>query len=105
MTSITRVEVSRDLGHAKVYVSVMGDETAARLSLSGLVHATGHIQTALARQLTLRQCPRLHFVNDESLKKSFELIQMIEREMAALDARSQGTDSCAQLSPAAEEAI
>lgn len=105
MTSVTRVEVSRDLGYARVYVSVVGDETAGRLSLSALVHATGHIQTALARQLTLRQCPRLRFVLDESLKKSFELIQMIDREMAALNARSPGTDSCAELSPAAEEAI
>ena len=105
MMSVTRVEVSRDLGYVKVYISVMGDETAARLSFAGLVHATGYIQTALARQLTLRQCPRLRFVRDESLKKSFELIQMIEREMAALNARSQATDPCAEVTPAAKEAI
>lgn len=105
MMSVTRVEVSRDLGYVKVYVSVMGDETAARLSFAGLEHATGHIQTALARQLTLRQCPRLRFIQDESLKKSFELIQMIEREMAALDARSPATDPCAEVTSAAEEAV
>ncbi len=106
MTSVTRVEVSADLAHARVYVSVMGDEAAERLSLKALEHAAGRIQTALARQLTLRQCPRLRFERDESLKKSFELVQLIEREMAALEARSPADGPPPAETPhAAEEAI
>jgi ribosome-binding factor A len=105
MTSVTRVELSADVSFARVYISVMGDETAERLSLQALEHATGRIQTALAGQLTLRQCPRLRFERDESLKKSFELVQLIEREMAALEARSPvDVPPAAQATPAAEEA-
>lgn len=104
MTSVTRVEVSADLSFAKVYVSAMASEKAERLSVEALQHATGHIQTALAGQLSLRRCPRIQFVRDESLKKSFQVIQMIEREMAALDSRPRAADRSAEAPRAAEEA-
>ena len=105
MTSVTRVEVSADLSFAKVYVSAMASEKAERLSVEALEHAAGHIQTALAGQLSLRRCPRIRFVRDESLKKGFQLVQMIEREMAALNSRPRAADGSAESPRPAEEAV
>lgn len=88
LTSLTSVELSPDFSVATVYVTVMGEEVRGRLCLKALQHAAGHLQSALARQVTMRQCPRLHFILDESLKHEFEVLQLIDREMAALDAKS-----------------
>ncbi len=105
LTSVTRVEVAADLSFAKVYVSAVADETAELLSVEALQHAAGHIQTVLAGKISLRRCPKIQFVRDESLKKSFEVIQMIEHEMAVLDARARLADESAESRSAAEEAV
>ena len=57
MVTVTRAEVSGDLQHAKVYVSVMGTEKEQQLTLHGLRHAAGFIQSKLARRLQTRFTP------------------------------------------------
>lgn len=88
VTSLTSVELSPDFSVANVYVSVMGDAVRGRLCLRALRHAAGHLQSALAGQVRMRQCPRLRFTLDESLKRGFEVLELIDREMAALDEKS-----------------
>jgi len=78
MTSVTRVEVSGDLQHAKVYISVMGSETVQSRTLMGLNHARAHIQRILAGRITARQCPRIRFVADDSIKRSARIVQIIK---------------------------
>lgn len=78
LASVTRVEVSGDLQIARVYISVIGEATTGRRTLAGLTHAAGHIQRMVARQLTIRRCPQLRFVLDESLKKAAETMRIIE---------------------------
>ncbi|MCH7813921.1 MAG: 30S ribosome-binding factor RbfA [Planctomycetes bacterium] len=78
LASVTRVEVSGDLQMARVYISVIGEPATGRTTLAGLTHAAGHIQRLLARQLTIRRCPALRFVLDESLKKAAETMRIIE---------------------------
>ncbi|MCP4250610.1 MAG: 30S ribosome-binding factor RbfA [bacterium] len=78
LASVTRVEVSADLQIARVYISVIGDPSTGRTTLAGLAHAAGHIQRLLARQLTIRRCPELRFVLDESLKKAAETMRILE---------------------------
>lgn len=75
--TVTRVEVSADLQHAKVYVSVMGSEKEQQLTMHGLKSAAGFIQTKVAKQLTTRFVPHITFVVDEGIKKSIEIARLI----------------------------
>ena len=64
--TLTGVELSPDLRHARVYFSVLGDEEAVQQSLATLERAAGFLRHELSRRLTLRQVPELHFVLDRS---------------------------------------
>src|SRR5438034_590991 len=70
--TVTRTEVSGDLQHAKVYVSVMGSEKEQQLAMHGLRHAAGFVQSKLASRLQTRFTPTIKFVLDEGVKKSIE---------------------------------
>ncbi len=83
-TSVTRVEVSGDVMHATVYVSVMGKETDERKTLAGLEHARGYLQSLLAAELTTRHCPQLRFVADRGLKKQMEILERLDKISAEL---------------------
>src|SRR6476661_2710880 len=63
-TTVTRTEVSGDLQHAKIYVSVMGSEREQNLALHGLQHAAGFVQAKLADRLQTRFTPVVTFVLD-----------------------------------------
>ncbi|HKL84723.1 MAG TPA: 30S ribosome-binding factor RbfA [Treponemataceae bacterium] len=76
--SINRVEVSRDLGHAKVWVSSFMNATETKQGVRGLESATGFIQGVLGKKLRLRQFPHLTFVFDESIKDGFDMIKKID---------------------------
>jgi ribosome-binding factor A len=82
--TVTRAEVSADLQHAKVYVSVMGSEREQKLTMYGLASAAGFIQTKLAERLTTRYVPHLTFVVDEGVKKSIAIAQILAAEKALL---------------------
>lgn len=89
--SITRVEVSGDLRHAKVYVSVMGDQEEQKETMKGLKNATGFLRHELASRLTLRFMPELVFKLDHSIEEGarvLELIQKVEQE----EANNQSSD-------------
>jgi ribosome-binding factor A len=75
--TVTRAEVSADLQHAKVYVSVMGTEKEQQLSMHGLKSAAGFVQTKVADRLTTRYVPHITFVLDEGVKKSIEIARLI----------------------------
>lgn len=79
--SVTRVEVSGDLQHAKVFISVMGTSGEERSTLRGLQHARGHIQRAVASAITARTCPHVTFVADASFKKAQEIIRIIDENV------------------------
>src|SRR5579875_3658741 len=57
--TVTAVNTSRDLRHARVYVSVLGDERARRATLEGLRSAHGYLQGVIASQLSLKHTPSL----------------------------------------------
>lgn len=83
LVTVTRAEVSGDLQHAKVYVSVMGTDKEQQLTLRGLRHAAGFIQSKLARRLQTRFTPILHFVLDAGVKNSIEMTRLINEALAA----------------------
>ncbi|MGL4420705.1 MAG: 30S ribosome-binding factor RbfA [Gemmataceae bacterium] len=78
--TVTRAEVSADLQHAKVYVSVMGTEKQQQLALYGLEHSAGFIQAKVAKQLATRFVPVLSFILDPGIKKSIEISRLLREE-------------------------
>ena len=99
--TVTRTEVSGDLQHAKVYVSVMGTDKEQQLTLRGLRHAAGFIQSKLARRLQTRFTPVLHFVLDQGVKNSIEMTRLINEALAesAPPPAEPNADSPASASP------
>jgi ribosome-binding factor A len=81
MVTVTRAEVSGDLQHAKVYVSIMGTPSEQKLTLHGLRHATGFVQAKLAQRLQTRFTPALTFVLDEGVKNSLEITRLINEAL------------------------
>lgn len=80
-TSVTRVEMSPDLRHAQVYVSVMGDDAEGATTMKGLDSARGMIQSRLAKRLDMRQCPLLRFHLDRGLKVAAEISRQIDEAL------------------------
>ncbi len=66
--SVTRVEVSPDLRHARVMVSVLGDSEAREKTMAAMERAKGHVRAALAERLHLRFVPEVVFCLDRSLE-------------------------------------
>lgn len=75
--TVTAVEVSADLAHARVRVSVMGSEEEKTQSLAGLARAAGFLRTQLARELPLRVTPELRFELDRGLEHAQHIDQML----------------------------
>ncbi len=81
LVSVTRVEMPEDLLTARVFVSVMGAQTQQRNVLRALRHAAGRIQELMMRQISLRNTPRLEFVEDTNFKKTLETYTLIQKAM------------------------
>jgi ribosome-binding factor A len=77
--SITGVEVSGDLRHAKIFVSVLGDAEAKRRTMAGLVHARGHIRSVLGARLALRFVPEIAFRLDDSIERGMRVSTLLRR--------------------------
>jgi ribosome-binding factor A len=87
--SITGVEVSADLRHAKVFVSVMGDEPEQRATLAALEHAAGFLRHELAQRLTVRYTPEIVFRLDQSIARGAHVIDLINRVNAGAAERGR----------------
>jgi ribosome-binding factor A len=81
--TVLRAEVSADLRHAAVYVTLMGTENQQRLALKGLQHAAGFLQSRVAARLQTRYTPALAFKVDDGVKKSIAMSKLIEETLAA----------------------
>jgi ribosome-binding factor A len=85
--TVTGAEISRDLRHAKVFVSVMGDDDEQQASLTALRRVTGYIRGEFARRAHLRIAPELDFRPDTGIAhgaRIFELLKQIEQEQPAV---------------------
>ena len=78
MTSVIAVEVTPDLKHAKVFVSVLGDEEKKQATLEGLKSATPFIRKHLASTINLRNTPELTFFMDESIAYGVNMSKLID---------------------------
>lgn len=79
MVSITEVEVSGDLQHAKIFVSIYGTEEARRSTMEGLRSATGYIRSHLGKHIRLRRTPEVVFLEDRSLERGDKIIDLLNQ--------------------------
>ncbi len=78
MTTITKVEVTRDLRYAKIYVSVFGNKEEKDNTLLGLESAKGFIRKEISSRIDLRYAPEPIFVLDESIEQGIYMSKLIE---------------------------
>jgi ribosome-binding factor A len=85
MVSVTGVDVSRDLGHARVYYTVMGSESSedAKESTEVLNKAAGFLRSQLSRDSNMRSVPQLRFYFDSSVGRGRDLEDLIQRATSA----------------------
>ncbi|HEX7239002.1 MAG TPA: 30S ribosome-binding factor RbfA [Longimicrobiaceae bacterium] len=84
LVTITGVETSPELDHAKVYVSVLGDDTEKEEALQGLRSAAPFIRGQLSKLLHMRRIPELHFQSDRALQEASR-IEALLREVLPAD--------------------
>lgn len=93
--TLTGVEVSPDHSHAKVFFTVFGDAAGADESQRALTRAAGFLRSQLARALSTRTVPELHFVHDASVERGVRLSRLIDDAVASDrrdDAPADGVD-------------
>lgn len=90
--TVTYVEVSPDLRHAKVHVSVMGTETQQNLAVNALQHAAGFLQQRIGRRVQTRYTPRLKFVLDKGVKRSIEVAKILRDVLPAETSSPEAAD-------------
>jgi ribosome-binding factor A len=73
LVTVTGVDVTRDLRHAKVFVSIMGSDVERQATLEGLQSAAGHLRSRIGRALRLRVAPEITFRYDESIARAAKI--------------------------------
>jgi ribosome-binding factor A len=94
--TVTAVKTSPDLRHARVYVSVLGDEQARSDTLEGLRSAHGFLQGRVAAELSLKHTPAITFEYDESIDRGMRISQLID-QVKSPDGDSIGSSAGAEL--------
>lgn len=79
MVSVTDVEVSGDLQHAKIFVSIYGSDEARAATMAGLKSATGYVRGELGQRLRLRRTPEVVFLEDRSIERGTKVLSLINR--------------------------
>jgi ribosome-binding factor A len=81
--TITAVRASPDLGHAEVYVSILGTQKRRRSGLRALDRAHGVLQRRVAKELHLKRTPQLSFHYDETLDRAMRLNEIMAQDPSA----------------------
>jgi ribosome-binding factor A len=77
--SITDVEVTNDLSHAKVFISILGDEEERNQLMTLLLDYKGKLRKGLSQTLQLRHTPELHLHLDDSLERGLRMSQLLDK--------------------------
>jgi ribosome-binding factor A len=78
--TVTAVDTSPDLRSARVYVSVLGDETEREETLAGLTSAHGMLQSRLGDEMSMKRTPTLTFHYDETIDKGMRISEILKAE-------------------------
>ena len=81
--TITGVEVSADLSHAKIFFTHLAGRAGADETVRALQRTAGYLRCALSHRLSLYSVPQLHFSYDDSIESGMEMSQLIDDAVAA----------------------
>lgn len=84
--TVTDVEVSGDLRHVKIFVSVYGDDHAKAETMEALTRATGYIRTEIGQRIRLRYTPEIQVKFDESIARGARIFELL-REVQPVEAK------------------
>ncbi|HEY9735574.1 MAG TPA: 30S ribosome-binding factor RbfA [Trichocoleus sp.] len=79
MVSVTDVDVSGDLQHAKIFVSIYGTEEARAETMEGLKAATGYVRSELGQRVRLRRTPEVIFKEDLSMERGTRVLSLLSQ--------------------------
>ncbi|NJN85802.1 MAG: 30S ribosome-binding factor RbfA [Leptolyngbyaceae cyanobacterium SL_7_1] len=79
MVSVTDVEVSGDLQHAKIFVSIYGTDEARMETMAGLKSATGFVRSELGKRVRLRRTPEVVFLEDRSIERGTRVLTLLNQ--------------------------
>ena len=79
MVSVTDVDVSGDLQHAKIFVSIYGTEEAKEETMAGLKSATGYVRSELGQRIRLRRTPEVVFIEDLSIERGTKVLSLLNQ--------------------------
>ena len=79
MVSVTDVDVSGDLQHAKIYVSIYGTDEAREETMAGLKSATGYVRSELGSRVRLRRTPEVIFLEDRSIERGNRVLSLLNQ--------------------------
>ena len=100
LVTVTRVEVSRDLGYARVHVGILGGEGERKKALQALGSASGFVRRELARRLGIRQVPEVDFRFDKGMEASERVARLLEEDRArSAPAAAEAEDDVAREPP------
>jgi ribosome-binding factor A len=100
MISITDVDVSGDLQHAKVFVSIYGSDEVRAETMAGLKAVTGQVRSELGRRIRLRRTPEIIFVEDRSFDRGNRVLSLINE---ISQKRSESAEAEEEISTAISE--
>ena len=105
MVSVTDVDVSGDLQHAKIYVSIYGTDEAKVETMAGLKSATGYVRSELGARVRLRRTPEVIFLEDRSIERGNKVLALLnqlnherplENPVSVEDSRDQDDESSSE---------
>lgn len=92
LVSINRLEISKDLSFARIFISGFENEKKIKSSVDGLNSAAGFIQKNLGRKMHTRTTPKLKFIYDSSIKDGFEMTKKLESMHIEPEATEDGSE-------------
>ncbi|WP_296046736.1 30S ribosome-binding factor RbfA [uncultured Alteromonas sp.] len=91
--TLSDVEVSRDLAHAKIFITFFNcDEAQTKAHMKQLADNTGFLRSLLAKRMRMRAVPHLHFFEDKSITEGMRISNLVSETVARDKARSDNND-------------
>jgi ribosome-binding factor A len=92
LVTVTGVDVTRDLRHARVFVSILGTDEERAATLEGLGHAAGYLRAQVGRALRLRLAPEIEFRLDDTIAKAARIESLLTQIRDGTLPREEPTD-------------
>lgn len=92
LVTVTGVDVTSDLRHARVFVSVMGTDEEKKATLEGLDSLAAHLRSRIGRSLRLRLSPEIAFKLDETVARAARIESLLAQVREERESRNRGDD-------------